>query len=208
MSFAAPSFDQAVADMQRNGVQIIVDAMDDGANRKLCDAMARRKFSVAAKVSTSVSFGEKVGTAYNDTCRNNVYIPGESIPYTATNVPAVAEFRAAFAKYQPGKEVHQWALEAWVQGQTVADGIGKMGATPTRKGLEDFFRSLDKYSAGGVHTGLGWKPIDYSRPTMEDCFTIARWQDSKGGWVPATETFPFCYPDAKVYGSPALEQGN
>jgi branched-chain amino acid transport system substrate-binding protein len=208
VSFAAPSFDQAVADMQRNGVQIIFDSMDDGANRKLCDAMARRKFSVAAKVSTSVSFGQKVGTAYNDTCRNNVYIPGESIPYTSTNVPSVAEFRAAFAKYQPGKELHQWALEAWSQGTMVAEGIGKMGPTPTRKGLEDFLRGLDRYTAGGVMVGMGWKPVDYSKPTNEDCFTLARWQDDKGGWILATERFPFCYPDAKQYPSPALEQGN
>lgn len=208
VSFAAPSFDQAVADMQRNGVQIIFDSMDDGANRKLCDAMARRSFSVAAKVSTVVSFGEKVGTSYNDTCRNNVFIVGESIPYTATNVPAVAQFRDAYARYQPGKEVHQWALEAWAQATMVAEGVQAMGPAPTRAGLEDFLRGLDSYTAGGIFVGLDWRPIDYSRPTNEDCFTIARWQDSQGGWVQATEQFPFCYADAKQYGSPALEQGN
>jgi branched-chain amino acid transport system substrate-binding protein len=209
VSFAAPSFDQAVADMQRNGVEIIIDAMDDGANRKLCDAMARRSFSVAAKVSTVVAFGEKVGTAYNDTCRNSVFIPGDSIPYTATNVPAVAEFRNAFAKYQPGKEVHQWALEAWAQATMVSEGIAKMGPAPTRKGLEDYLRGLRKYTAGGVLTGHDYvSPPDYSTPTAEDCFTIARWQDDKGGWVQATEKFPFCYADAKQFTAPALEQGN
>lgn len=207
VSFAAPSFDQAVASMQQDGTQIIVDAMDDGANRKLCDAMARRQFSVTAKVSTVVSFGEKVGTTYNDTCRNSVYIPGQSIAYSATNVPAVATFRAAFAKYQPGKEVHQWALEAWMQAQMVAEGVAKMGATPTRKGLEDYLRGLVKYS-GGVFVGLDWRPGNYGAPTAEDCFTITRWQDDKGGWVQATEKFPFCYSDAKQFSSPALEQGN
>jgi len=208
VSFAAPSFDQAVADMQRNGVQIIIDAMDDGANRKLCDAMARRNFSVVAKVSTVVSFGEKVGTTYNDTCRNSVFIPGQSIPYTATDVPAVAEFRSAFAKYQPGKEVHQWALEVWAQATMVSEGIAKLGPAPTRKGLEDYLRGLSKYQAGGIMVGLQYKPLDYSRTTVEDCFTIARWQDDKGGWVQATERFPFCYPDAKQFGTDALEQGN
>ena len=38
--------------------------------------------------------------------------------------------------------------------------------------------------------------------------TIARWQDIKGWWVQATQKFHYCYPDAKVYSSPALEQGN
>lgn len=208
VSFAAPSFDQAVADMQRQGVQIVFDAMDDGANRKLCDAMARRQFTVKAKVSTIVSFGDSVGNDYNDTCRNSVYIVGESIPYTTTSVPAVAEFRSAFAKYQPGQEVHQWALEAWAQATMVADGVRAMGATPTRKGLEDHLRGLRRYTAGGIMGGLEYVPMDYSKPTAQDCFTIARWLDSKHGWVQATNKFPFCYADAKQYGTPALEQGN
>jgi branched-chain amino acid transport system substrate-binding protein len=208
VSFAAPSFDQAVADMQRNGIQIMFDAMDDGANRKLCDAMARRNFSVVAKVSTVVSFGAKVGTNYNDTCRNSVFIPGDSIPFTA-NVPAVAEFRNAFAKYQPGQELHQWALEAWAQATLVADAVRSMGPAPTRKGLEDFLRNMRKYTANGIMTGLDYaSPADYSTPTTEDCFTIARWLDDKGGWIQATERFPFCYPDAKQYSSQPLEQGN
>jgi branched-chain amino acid transport system substrate-binding protein len=208
VSFAAPSFDQAVADMQRQGTQIIFDAMDDGANRKLCDAMARRQFSVKAKVSTIVSMGDSVGNDYNDTCRNSVFIAGESVPYSATNIPAVAEFRAAFSKYQPGQEVHQWALEAWAQATLVGDGVKAMGAAPTRKGLEDYFRGLRKYTANGIMVGLEYVPLDYSTPTAEDCFTIARWLDQQGGWVSATDKFPFCYPDAHQYASPALEQGN
>jgi branched-chain amino acid transport system substrate-binding protein len=207
VSFAAPSFDQAVADMASQGIEIIFDAMDDGANRKLCDAMARRTFSVKAKVSTVVSFGDAVGTAYNDTCRNSIYIAGDSIPYTATQVPAVAEFRTAFAKYQNGYPVHQWALEGWAQATMVAEGIKSMGAAPTRKGLEDYMRGLRKYTAGGIMDGLEYVPIDYSKPTNEDCFTVARWLDAKGGWVSATDKFPYCYADAKQYPSPALEQG-
>jgi ABC-type branched-subunit amino acid transport system substrate-binding protein len=205
VSFAAPSFDQAVATMQQQGVQIVFDSMDDGANRKLCDAMARRRFSVQAKVSTSVSFGEKVGTNYNDTCRNSVFIPGSTIPYTETSNPAVKQFRDAYARYQPGKEPHQWALEAWLQGQLVAEGIAKMGAAPTRKGLEDFFRNLKGSNLGGTHIG-----VDYTRrdPPVSLCTVIARWQDDKGGWVRATQEFPQCYADAKTYLTPALEQGN
>lgn len=208
VSFAAPSFDQAVADMQNNGTQIIFDAMDDGANRKLCDAMARRQFSVKAKVSTIVSMGDSVGNDYNDTCRNSVYVSGDSVPYSATSVPAVAAFRAAFAKYQPGQELHQWALEAWAQATLVGDAVRSMGPTPTRKGLEDYFRGLRKYTAGGIMTGFDYVPGDYSKPTAEHCLTVARWLDAEGGWVQATDKFPFCYADAHQYGTPALEQGN
>ena len=208
VSFAAPSFDQAVASMQQDGTQIIVDAMDDGANRKLCDAMARRTFKVPAKVSTVVAMGDEVGTAYNDTCRNSVFVPGSTVPYTQTSSPEVKAFRDAFTRYQPGKPVHQWAFESWVQGQLVAEALNKMGAAPTRKGLESYLNGLSSWTGNGVHTGLQWKPVKWGPSTMADCITIARWQDSKGGWVQATQKFPYCYPDAKVYGSPALEQGN
>jgi branched-chain amino acid transport system substrate-binding protein len=206
VSFAAPSFDQAVATMQQDGTQIIVDAMDDGANRKLCDAMARRTFKVTAKVSTVVSMGDKVGSTYNDTCRNSVYVPGSTIPYTQTSVPEVKAFRDAYARYQPGKPVHQWALESWIQGQLVAEALNKMGPAPTRKGLMSFLNGLDEWTGGGTHIGLSFKPTSFGA-TAAECTTIARWQDSKGGWVQATQKFPYCYPDAKVYGSPALEQG-
>jgi branched-chain amino acid transport system substrate-binding protein len=209
VSFAAPSFDQAVADMQRQGTQIIFDSMDDGANRKLCDAMARRQFSVKAKVSTVVSMGDSVGNDYNDTCRNSVFIVVDSMPYSATFVPAVAEFRQAYAKYQPGQEVHQWALEAWSLGNLVADAVRGMGPAPTRKGLESFLDGMRKYTANGLLTGLDYhSPTDYSTPTAEDCFSIARWLDSKKGWVQATDKFPLCIADAKQYSAPALEQGN
>lgn len=208
VSFAAPSFDQAVADMQERGTQIILDGMDDGANRKLCDAMQRREFSVTAKISTIVSMGDSVGNDYNNTCRNSVFIVGESRPYSLTSVPAIATFRAAFAKYQPGQELHQWALEAWTQATMVAEGIRAMGPAPTRNGLEDYFRSLDKYTAEGIMVGLDYRAPNYDAPRTEDCFTIARWLDAKGGWVSATDTFPYCYPDAHQFATPPLEQGN
>ncbi|MEO7427900.1 MAG: hypothetical protein ABIY48_00825, partial [Acidimicrobiales bacterium] len=148
------------------------------------------------------------GNDYNATCRNSVFVPGESTPYSATTVPAVAEFRSGFAKYQPGQPLHQWALEAWSQATLVGDAVRAMGATPTRNGLEAYFRGLRKYNAGGMLVGLEYVPINYDAPTLEDCFSIARWLDSKGGWVQATDKFPFCYPDAKQFSSAPLEQGN
>ena len=206
VSFVAPSFDQAVATMQQKGVQMILDSTDDGANRKLCDAMQRRGFKVTAKVSTVVSMGDSVRTAYNDTCRNSVYIPGNSRPYDDTSNAEVAAFRAAYAKYQPGKPLHEWALEAWAQGQMVAEGIRSMGPAPTRKGLIAWLNGLSQYTAGGIFSGLDYKPWDFTKPTIRGCTAISRFQDGKG-WVLASQ-FPVCYNDAKNYSVTALEQGN
>ena len=208
VSFAAPSFDQPVATMQSKGTQIIVDAMDDGANRKLCDSMARRSFRVEAKVSTIVSMGDTVGDRYNDTCRNNVFIPGNSIPYSMDSNPVVREFRAAWNNYQRGQPMHQWALEAWTAGNTLKDYLERAGAAPTRKGFEEFLNGLRRYTAGGVFLpGLDWSVTDPGARTEETCFTVARWLDDEGGWVQATDDAMHCYPDAKTYLTPALEQG-
>ncbi len=206
VSFAAPSFDQAVAQMQRDGTQLILDAMDDGANRKLCDAMERRKFSVKAKVSTIVSMGEAVGNNYNDTCRNVVYVPGQTINYQQTAVPEVAKFRQAYKRYQPGIPLHQWALESWMMARMVEEYVNR--AAPTRKGLVDYLNGLTDYTGNGLDVGLDWGKPSGSGGRTKDCFTIARWQDSAGGWTSAANKFPFCYPDAFQYPTPALEQGN
>ncbi len=209
VSFAAPSFDQAVADMQQRGTEIIFDAMDDGANRRLCDSMARRGFKPKAKVSTVVVMGEALGQQYNDTCRNIVYVSTESLPYTS-NQPEIATFRDAYARYQPGLPLHQWAMEAWAMGNITRDAIESMGPAPTRAGFLKYLDTMPPNTAGGIMVGTVFRPdaYAYTAPTAKDCFAVARYQESKGGWVAASNPFPFCYPDAKNVATPAREQGN
>ncbi len=209
VSFAAPSFDQAVADMQQRGTEILFDAMDDGANRRLCDSMARRNFQPKAKVSTVVVMGADLGANYNDTCRNIIFVSTESRPYTS-NAPAIATFRAAYARYQPGLPLHQWALEAWAMGTMTRDAIASMGPAPTRAGFIKYLSTMGPNDGGGIMVGTDFRPgaYHYTAPTAQDCFGIARYQQSKGGWVAATATFPFCYADAKNVATPAREQGN
>ena len=209
VSFAAPSFDQAVADMQQRGTEIIFDAMDDGANRRLCDSMARRNFKPKAKVSTVVVMGAQLGDKYNDTCRNIVFVSTESLPYTS-NQPEIARFRAAYARYQPGQPLHQWAMEAWAMGNMTRDAIESMGPAPTRAGFIKYLDTMPPNTGGGIMVGTDFRPSDYhyGAPTAKDCFAVARYQESKGGWVAASSPFPFCYPDAKNVATAAREQGN
>ncbi len=207
VSFAAPSFDQAVADMQSKGVELIADAMDDGANRRLCDSIQRRKFTPKAKVSTVVVMGQSVGDNYNDSCRDIIYVTNDSHPYTS-NQPEVAEFRKAYAQFQPGLPLHQWALEGWAQGNVARSAIESMGAAPTRKGFIDFLNTSEPLTGDGILIGTDYRKAsyDYGAPTQDACFTIARFQASTG-WASASKV-PVCYPDAKNIRAKALEQGN
>lgn len=208
VSFAAPSFDQGVADMQSKGTEIVFDAMDDGANRRLCDSMARRKFKPKAKVSTVVIMGASTGDTYNDTCRDILYITNESRPFTG-NDPEIVEFRNAYAKYQPGLPLHQWALESWAIGNITRSAIESMGAAPTRTGFVDFLNNSEPMTGEGVMLGVDYRKssYDYGAATSKDCFTITRHQQDKGGWVSASPA-PFCYDDAKNVSSVPGEQGN
>lgn len=194
VNFANPNFDQSVQDMKKQGVDIMFDVIDDGANRKLCDTMQRYGFSVKAKVSTVVSYGDEVGDNFADVCRNSVYISGSTVSYDDVSNPAVKEFRDAYSTYEPDAPLHQWALEGWMAGKAFADAVGSMGAAPTRSGLEAWLSGLHGYTNGGLSV-----PIDYqSRPLPpdentaipfdNDCFTIAHWQDDAKGWIQAANT--------------------
>ena len=60
----------------------------------------------------------------------------------------------------------------------------------------------------GVLLQEGYQPADFGAERQKDCFAIARWQDDKGGYVQATDAFPFCYADAFQYFTPVAEQGD
>ncbi len=209
-NFANPTFDNFINDMKAKGVQIIFDAMDDGANRKLCGAMQTRAadFRPVAKVSTIVAYGQSVGTDFSDACRNIYYITGDSATYADPSNPVVAEFLDAYARYLPGEELHQWALEGFVAGKRFEEAVASMGASPTRQGLEDWLRSLNGYTSGGVWTPMDYQPVDYTQPTANgDCFAIAHWQDAAGGWV-QEGGFPICYDGVHQYPAPPAESGD
>jgi branched-chain amino acid transport system substrate-binding protein len=191
--------------MQSKGTQIIFDSMDDGANRKLCDAMGRRQFVVKAKVGTVVSLGDRA-KEFNDNCRRVAYAVGFTRNYNDTSVPEIKRFRDAYAKYQPNLAVHQWALEAWMLGNLTAGYLNT--ASPTRKGFVAYLNNVRDFTGDGIHAGLDWEKSDPNSPRTRDCFAVAHWVDSSGGWTNATGTFPYCYNDAFQYTSPALEQGN
>jgi ABC-type branched-subunit amino acid transport system substrate-binding protein len=205
VSFAAPSFDQAVADMQRRGVQVVLNAMDDGANRRLCDAMARRGFQPLAKHTTVVSFDARLGQRFNDTCRNVMHTNGPSLPFNE-NHPEVNRFREAFARFQPGLPLHQWALEAWAIGNIFADAMEAMGPAPTRAGFVEFLNTMEPNDAGGIMVGREYRVLPYPIERRDDCSVMVRWLDAEGGWVRASD-FPHC-ANVRVYYVPVLEQGN
>ncbi|HEX4818645.1 MAG TPA: ABC transporter substrate-binding protein [Acidimicrobiales bacterium] len=219
VNFANPNFDQAVQDMKSNGTDIMFDTIDDGTNRKLCDTMQRYNFSVKAKVSTVVSYGDEIGTDFSDVCRNSIYITGSTASYDATDNPAVKEFRDAFSTYQPDAPLHQWSLEGWMVGKSFVDALNSMGPAPTRKGLVDWLNNLHGYTNGGLSIPIDWQQKDYQGMYAQeqaqnqgvytgDCTAIAQWQDDQKGWVQRTAPQGDCYDGTWVYPTKASDRGD
>jgi ABC-type branched-subunit amino acid transport system substrate-binding protein len=210
VNFTNPNFDQYVDDMKAKGIDIILDVIDDGTNRKLCDAMQRKGVSVTAKVSTVVSYGDEIGTDFAPICRPTIYITGNTMSYSNRSNPAVDEFRAAFDTYQPGTPLHQWSLEGWMAGKSLTEALNTMGAAPTRQGLEDWLRGLNNYTANGLSI-----PIDFivkNYPSEEfadaDCTAIAKWSDDTQGWIQQTGPAGDCYDHTHQYATKASDRGD
>jgi branched-chain amino acid transport system substrate-binding protein len=209
VSFAAPSFDAAVAEMQRNGTELVFDAMDTGANIRLCDAIARRGFEIRAKVSTIPVMGASFGEQFNDACRPVGFVITDTRPFTDTSHPLVARYNEAMGRYQRGRELHQWGLEAWAMGEMLRGALEAMGPAPTRQGFMDHLLGYRRNDVGGLMTPtIQWVPNDppLDAPTVRDCIGVNRWDDGAGGWVNAAP-FPFCIDDAKQFFTSVAEQG-
>ena len=205
----SPSFDQIVADMERKGTELIFDAMDEGANRRFCDTLERRKYDVKAKVTTVVGLSESVGRDFNERCRNVMFIAGNTPAFSATQFPGVAEFRQAFSTFQPGVELHQWALEGWLIAKMFQDGMEQLGGDPTRVDLIDLFnaRSEEQLIEGVLISGA-FQPGNFEAERVRQCTVINRWLDDRGGWVVASDPFPLCYDDAIQFFTKVSERGD
>ena len=188
---AAPAFDEDVINMRSKGVDAVWDAMDVSANARLCQAMDRQGFSVKAKVSTVEVYNQTLGSTFSAPCRDSVYIGGSSTSFANSSNPLVQQFRADYARYQPGKVMHQWALEGWALGYEFDQAVSSMGANVTRGGLESWLDSFPPrpsgYTFGGLFTPVTYAPTSFSDPAP-DCATVAQWSDTVQTFVQRAPT--------------------
>src|SRR5947208_2798365 len=140
------------------------DAMDVGANQKLCKAMDRGNFQAKAKVSTIEAWTQAVGSDFSAPCRNSVYAMGTSEPYSNTSNPVVGQFLGDFAKYQPGRRLHEWSLEGWAMGLEFQRAAESMGANLTRAGFIKWMNNLNDYTLDGLTWPHDYKPQNYGAP--------------------------------------------
>lgn len=191
VDLALPGFQAVAAAMKADGTQLLFDAMDTRGNAALCNAMDTAGVSVLAKVTNVENWGESVRQEYSSSphCRNVLWATSSSRNYEDVQYPAVAQFRAAMAKYYPDQasQLSAWDLEGWAAAQWLTDAIESCGANVTRACVEQFMNRAEPYDAHNLILPASFVPTPPPTGDTRACLNAARWQDSaqggKGGWV-------------------------
>ena len=184
------NFDGAVADMSAHGVDVVFDALDEGGNVRLCQAMDAHDFAVKAKVTTTQSWSQRIGGTYANApkCRNTIYATGNTRNYADQQYEQVAKFRAAMSRLYPdqGPNLSMWMLEGWASALWLTDAMASCGPKLTRGCVETYMARKEPYDGHGLLTPRGFI-VNHPGPTSNNCLNVAQWQDSaeggKGGWV-------------------------
>jgi branched-chain amino acid transport system substrate-binding protein len=190
INLGLPNWDAAVLDMRNRGVEVVYDAMEDGGNSKLCQAIQTQRLNIKAKVTTAQGWTQNAGNLYRETqaCRDVLYATSSTANYDDPSIPAVAEFRAAATKFTPDREgkINMWMLEGWASAKWLTDAMASCGANLTRSCVEEFVKG-QPYDGGGLLVPRSFTPSPQPPASQQDCFNVGRWQDSanggKGGWT-------------------------
>ncbi|MFA5889809.1 MAG: ABC transporter substrate-binding protein [Actinomycetota bacterium] len=205
---ASPSWDTEVINMRSAGVEAFWQVIDTAGFMNVCQSMDRYGFQVKAAVASVANWTSRIGKDFSAPCRNSIYVYGSSVPYTMTSNPEIARFRAAMRRYDPNFAMQQWAVEGWAAARLLTEGIRSMGANVTRQGLVKWLRASDGSWTADVMTPdafqWGADRADFSKP-RRGFISVARWQDSAGGWV--AQTNPWARLVTHWYPHPMEDDG-
>jgi ABC-type branched-subunit amino acid transport system substrate-binding protein len=187
VNFALPDYDSVAIDFKNNNVQYVYDTIDRGGNVRLCKALDDNRVHITAKVLTTQSWEQSIGSDYKNSpnCRNAMWATGMIRNYADTKYPAVRDFREEMSADGHGGEnyMSDWALEGWAGGKWFADAAASCGATLTRRCLEAFVNRPALYDGGGLLVPRNFHEYSHPHEPVTNCINVVRWQDSAHTWV-------------------------
>jgi ABC-type branched-subunit amino acid transport system substrate-binding protein len=187
VNFALPDYDSVAIDFKNNKVQYVYDTIDRGGNIRLCKALDDNQVHLTAKVLTTQSWEQSIGSDYKNSprCRNEMWATGNTRNYEDTKYSGVKNFRVQMSADGHGgaNDLSDWAMEGWAGGQWFADAAASCGATLTRRCVEAFVNSGKPYDAGGLLTPREFHEYSQPHEPTTNCINVVRWEDSAHGWV-------------------------
>jgi len=187
VNFALPDYNSIAIAFKHAGVQYVYDALDNGGNQRLCNALDDNDVTLTAKVLTTQAWNQSVNADYASSpkCRNELWVTGNTRNYEDTKYHQVALFRQQMSADgdDGSKQLSEWALEGWAGGLWFADAANSCGADLTRSCLEKFMTRSQPYDGDGLLTPRKFSVDTVEPKTVRDCINVARWVSSKDSWV-------------------------
>jgi branched-chain amino acid transport system substrate-binding protein len=187
VNFALPDFDSVAIAFKHEGVRYVYDTIDSGGNVRLCDALDDNNVPITAKVLTTQSWDQSVGSAYASApkCRDELWVTSNTRNYEDTQYPQVAEFRQQMSADGDGGagQLSEWALEGWAGGLWFSDAANSCGATLTRSCVEKYMNRKTMYDGHGLLTPRNFVPERAQPAEVRNCLNVARWVNARNSWV-------------------------
>ena len=187
VNFALPDFDSVAIAFKHEGVKYVYDTIDSGGNVRLCDALDQNNVPIEAKVLTTQSWVQSIGSTYSSApaCRNKLWVTGNTRNYEDTQYPQVAAFRQQMSADGDGGagQLSEWALEGWAGGLWFSDAAGSCGANLTRSCVEKYMNRPTPYTGHGLLTPRKFTHQGAEPSHIRDCINVARWVQAKNAWV-------------------------
>jgi branched-chain amino acid transport system substrate-binding protein len=187
VNFALPDFDSVAIDFKHDGVKYVYDTIDSGGNVRLCDALDDNNVPIEAKVLTTQSWVQSIGSQYSSApkCRDKLWATGNSRNYEDTQYPQVSEFRKQMSADGDGGagQLSEWALEGWAGALWFADAANSCGANLTRPCIERYMNRPTPYTGHGLLTPRKFTHEGAEPAHIRDCLNVARWVQSRDSWV-------------------------
>jgi branched-chain amino acid transport system substrate-binding protein len=187
VSFVLSDFDSVAIDFKHKGVQYVYDTLDGGGNVALCDALDQNGVTLTAKVLTTQSWTQTVGSQYASApkCRSDLWVTGNTRSYEDTKYPQVAEFRQQMAADGDGgtADLSEWALEGWAGGLWFSDAAASCGANLTRACVEAYMTRGTPYTGHGLLTPRRFSDLASQPAMIRDCLNVARWNEATNSWA-------------------------
>jgi branched-chain amino acid transport system substrate-binding protein len=139
------------------GVQLLVMALDGASVQRLVRSCMQIGYTDFIYSAIGIAVNVALAADQN-VAKFAGYLGATTQPFTATDAPAVAAFRAAMARYAPGSPLDGSALYAWAGGKMIEAALAHVPEARTKPVTSQMvlegLHSLKDETLGGLVAGL------------------------------------------------------
>lgn len=148
ISPVSASLESDVSQMQANGCQGVVNALDVTGNAKLLQALQQQNVNLQWVSATFDAYTPLMISSAGQSAAQGLVVALPFIPLNEDN-PMDKMYQQQLAQYVPGAQPSGFGFLAWLAGQMMVYALLQQ-RNPTRASITSFMNSLQNYTAGGA----------------------------------------------------------